>query len=395
MPLDYNIPMSGKVPKMPNFLGMIQQAENIKSTRQDRASRRKKEQMIETAQTEGKRKEKVLSDLYQETGGDYGQMGQRLAGMPGMLDYSLKFTDLSNKQSKLEDEKSDRDLKIVSSVGKQFLSMSEIERDNEMPDFVRYLQRQGVEIPEHWADSDIPTIEDDIRMAIAQSGLGEDLYKTEKSKLEVDKVKAEIEKIKAQTNEVAGSPGSPSEKTVKIEQQLRKEFVKNSQQYVDQRDAIGRIKAVGRSATAAGDLALVFNYMKLLDPGSVVRESEFKTAEQAKSWLSKSEEGGVIIPSSVKTAIQKADPNKSGAFLLPAQRNDFLNQADKIFKKSDGQHSKRKGEYKRIIDQYPGVKSNRVLIDLTPVSDEQQGWTISKQNRLEELRKKKAEGTLK
>jgi hypothetical protein len=34
-----------------------------------------------------------------------------------------------------------------------------------------------------------------------------------------------------------------------------------------------------KTATAASDVALLFNFMKMLDPKSIVRESEFKTAQ--------------------------------------------------------------------------------------------------------------------
>ena len=40
----------------------------------------------------------------------------------------------------------------------------------------------------------------------------------------------------------------------------------------------GTIKNSAEKPTAAGDVAMVFAFMKMLDPGSVVRESEFATA---------------------------------------------------------------------------------------------------------------------
>lgn len=58
---------------------------------------------------------------------------------------------------------------------------------------------------------------------------------------------------------------------------IRKEFTKGSGEFIKVRDAFSRVRST--SSTAAGDLALIFNFMKVLDPGSVVRESEFATAE--------------------------------------------------------------------------------------------------------------------
>ncbi len=47
------------------------------------------------------------------------------------------------------------------------------------------------------------------------------------------------------------------------------------------RDSYERVRSSSKLDTGAGDIALIFNYMKMLDPGSVVRENEFATAEQA------------------------------------------------------------------------------------------------------------------
>jgi hypothetical protein len=69
--------------------------------------------------------------------------------------------------------------------------------------------------------------------------------------------------------------------------------------------------------SAAGDLSLVFNYMKLLDPGSVVRESEFATAANAAG-----------VPERIRARWNKL---LSGQFLGPAQRADFRNQARNVF----------------------------------------------------------------
>lgn len=67
------------------------------------------------------------------------------------------------------------------------------------------------------------------------------------------------------------------------EKDLRKEFVAGSKDFVAIRDAYTRIMAVGQDPSGFGDLALIFNYMKMLDPGSVVRESEFATAQNTGS----------------------------------------------------------------------------------------------------------------
>src|SRR3990167_1326603 len=81
------------------------------------------------------------------------------------------------------------------------------------------------------------------------------------------------------------------------------------------------------SKSPAGDLSVIFSYMKMLDPGSVVRESEFATDAKARSWLSETEDKGVPVPSFVKQAIQKLNTGES---LLPEQRKDFVDNANKL-----------------------------------------------------------------
>lgn len=64
---------------------------------------------------------------------------------------------------------------------------------------------------------------------------------------------------------------------------------------------------------ASDDIALVFSFMKTLDPGSTVREGEFANAQNA---------GGV--PEKIINIYNKA---RSGQFLTDEQRKDFINTA--------------------------------------------------------------------
>lgn len=151
------------------------------------------------------------------------------------------------------------------------------------------------------------------------------------------------EKDKQQTNAV-------SEKTYKNTTDLRKEFVKQSGEYIKVRDAYTRVIQSTTNPSPAGDLSLIFNYMKMLDPGSVVRESEFATAASAGSYGER-----------MKAAVQKVT---DGERLSPAMRADFLAKAAELFTGAEGQHTKRMGNYRDIA-----VKNNlpvdQVVIDIT------------------------------
>lgn len=98
---------------------------------------------------------------------------------------------------------------------------------------------------------------------------------------------------------------------------LRKAFDSASKDFVKIRDAFGRIVASAKDPSAAGDLALIFNYMKVLDPGSVVRESEFATAANAAG-----------VPDRIRNIWNRV---LSGERLGVEQRADFVSRAESLF----------------------------------------------------------------
>lgn len=79
-----------------------------------------------------------------------------------------------------------------------------------------------------------------------------------------------------------------------------------------------KIKEVTQNPSPAGDMTLVFNYIKMLDPGSTVREGEYATAQNTTGVSG--------------TILRAYNAALNGESLLPEQRNDFLNQANRIFK---------------------------------------------------------------
>lgn len=79
------------------------------------------------------------------------------------------------------------------------------------------------------------------------------------------------------------------------------------------RSAYNKVKVAGTDPSPAGDISLIFNYMKILDPRSVVKEGEFATAQNA----------GGIDTKIWNLYNQVVD----GTRLSAEQRQDFLNQA--------------------------------------------------------------------
>ena len=154
------------------------------------------------------------------------------------------------------------------------------------------------------------------------------------------------------------------------EANLRKEFngLPTVKAFREQATAYGRIVASANDPSPAGDLALIFNYMKVLDPGSVVRESEFATAESAAAWLQKQEESGLTVPLPVARAIRRA---VSGQRLSAEQRADFVGRGEALYKNAENQYNIISDQYTAIAEGQ-GVDPTRAIVDFryAPVESE-------------------------
>jgi hypothetical protein len=123
---------------------------------------------------------------------------------------------------------------------------------------------------------------------------------------------------------------------VKLESDLRKEFTKVTGDFQEVDSAFKRVKA--SLPTAAGDIALLIGFMKILDPGSVVREGEFATAENAQS-----------VPDRVRNTYNKL---LTGERLLDDQRRAFLDQADGLYRTAVGKYQQQAEYYQGIAKAY-------------------------------------------
>ena len=111
-------------------------------------------------------------------------------------------------------------------------------------------------------------------------------------------------------------------------------------------DANARIAASIEEPDAAGDIALIFNYMIMLDPGSTVREGEFATASQA---------GGVD-----STVLNMYNKLVDGQRLQPEQRTMFVGRANKLFSKAENQNQKDKTQALNIGRRF-GLEANDIF----------------------------------
>lgn len=118
---------------------------------------------------------------------------------------------------------------------------------------------------------------------------------------------------------------------------LSEEFRKSKEfkDYLQASSDIDTIRSLSTGVeTGAKDLALIFKFMKTLDPGSVVREGEFQTAAEAAGWLNMLE--------------NKYSKLKSGEFLDPQSRGEFVRAAEIAVKSLK---TRAKGLNKAILGQ--------------------------------------------
>ena len=132
---------------------------------------------------------------------------------------------------------------------------------------------------------------------------------------------------------------------------LRGELQKATSTFGDIENAFGRIQATQEGQiTGASDLSLIFNFMKMLDPGSTVREGEFATAENA---------GGV--PDRIRTTYSKL---LNGERLTEKQRAMFVSEATKLMNKATEINNKRVNDYVNLGKRY-GLEREDIAIGQT------------------------------
>ena len=99
---------------------------------------------------------------------------------------------------------------------------------------------------------------------------------------------------------------------------LRKEFIKENQEFKTAKTQKEKLSRSLNRGTAAGDLAAIFAFMKLLDPPSVVREGEQATARNAAG-----------VPERIRNQYNRL---LKGNSLTPLQRKDFRRTSEEVYK---------------------------------------------------------------
>jgi hypothetical protein len=161
----------------------------------------------------------------------------------------------------------------------------------------------------------------DLGLTNAQTGSA--LAQARNLSLQSKKAVLELEALKAGTPDPA--------KAFDQEEKLRKEFQARTKVYGELGTTYSNIESSSKAKSGPGDIALITGFMKMLDPGSVVRETEFATARDTAGLYTR-----------LENSLEKA---KGGQFLQPKQREEFVNLAKQYLDSAQ----KKSGEDKKAL----------------------------------------------
>jgi hypothetical protein len=129
---------------------------------------------------------------------------------------------------------------------------------------------------------------------------------------------------------------------------LADDYRTDSKDFISRSESFGTVRAASKDSSPAGDLSMIFAYMKMLDPGSVVREGEFATAQNTAG-----------VPDRVRNAYNRVI---SGERLSPAQRADFLSQARNIYTTAKERQGRIRKTYADRASRF-GIPAEHVVMD--------------------------------
>jgi len=179
------------------------------------------------------------------------------------------------------------------------------------------------------------------------------------AKASEDEASAELKRAQATAAKSKGSGFDSLKDVLKYEQDLREEFTKQPavKEYTTVRDAYGKVQGAAIDKSAAGDISMIFAYMKMLDPASTVREGEFATAQNATG-----------VPGQVQNLYNQI---LSGNRLNETQRIDFQTQAKRLYGVHERQYGALRGQYEGLA-QRAGIDPRRITLDYGKVDEGQQ-----------------------
>jgi hypothetical protein len=146
-------------------------------------------------------------------------------------------------------------------------------------------------------------IADAASLGLTKAQTNEVLAKTSKLGVETKQAALQLKALEA-------TGGVDPDKKFTQEEKIRKEHQTRTMVYGELQGTFSNIKSSADTGNGPGDIALITSFMKMLDPGSVVRETEFATARDTAGLFTQ-----------LENRLQKA---KDGQILTPTQRKQYV-----------------------------------------------------------------------
>jgi hypothetical protein len=181
-----------------------------------------------------------------------------------------------------------------------------------------------------------------LRKMLAEAGLSE--AKINETLANTGKLEAETRKILAELEAKKAQDLYTPEDAAAAEDALRKEFDGKQKTFRQINDFYNVINSA--ETTGIGDLALIFTYMKMLDPTSTVREGEQASTANA---------GGV--PSGIMSAYNRAIGTGK---IDDKVRNEIRSQSKKIYNNAEAQKKIEEAFYTKIAKDR-GLKVDMII----------------------------------
>lgn len=143
---------------------------------------------------------------------------------------------------------------------------------------------------------------------------------------------------------------------IQVESGLRDDYRTDSKNYAEIKRQSAIIKAALADPSAAGTLSAATAYMKMLDPGSVVRESELGMAMQTQGMIDRLQSYWTTI--------------EMGNVLTPTQKADFARLSDQYLKAAEDAQRNLNARYSELATG-AGIDPKRVVMyDVKPSAQE-------------------------
>jgi hypothetical protein len=192
----------------------------------------------------------------------------------------------------------------------------------------------------------------DIKKKAADLGLT--TAQTNKVLVETRKAGTEAKKAALELEAFKKTGGIDPDKVFGYEEKIRKEYQTRTGKYRELDGTFSNIKTSAASANGPGDIALITSFMKMLDPGSVVRETEFATGRDTAG-----------LYANLQNQLQKA---QNGQFLNKTQRQQYVTLSQQYLDASKKRANEEKESLGKVVKNYGLNPENVFGIEAPPVA---------------------------